>query len=331
MHINERCLFYVGKKIYYVWDDNPEQTTLSFLEDYDINYYRDVLLLLIKSLQESTDNKSDSRLATLLKLNYHQSLEALFSLVGALIQAPYYPQGWLEKYKNESLLELMKAIKNGQDDLNNILGMEFVSVGSLVNYIYNPVEGAWGNDYISNVKTIFNNLLSKFININESNEYNRIKHGFRISQGGFSVAVSSERQYGVPDGSVPIIIGQSDFGCRYIILNQHKEAKNNLFLTKQSTNWSLEEVILDLDSICHFINNIISIMRRLNGVDVSQLPWTRPPKEQQMSMSVKSVGVTRFSISPRFEGIDFKLYSEKNLKDCHEQIRKKINTKEDKT
>lgn len=91
-----RYPFAVRNQTYCVWDHDLSQRNDSFLRSLDGQYFRYQVEIHAPQL----NGENAQRAAVALRAAYHHSLETLFSLLGALTQAPSCVAGWLPKCSN---------------------------------------------------------------------------------------------------------------------------------------------------------------------------------------------------------------------------------------
>jgi hypothetical protein len=139
-------------------------------------------------------------------------------------------------------------------------------------------------------------ILFEFLDQDHINEYNSIKHGFRIKSGGFSLTMGEEKEYGVaPPASEMQLIGKSDYGTSFFVLREVGEIKGNRALTSQrvSINWKIEKVALLLQLVSMSINNVTNALKFINGIEAEDCKFTRPAEDSDFTAPwTHSPGVT---------------------------------------
>src|SRR5690606_31994351 len=83
-----------------------------------------------------------ARAAVGLRAAYHHSLETLFSLLGALTQAPECVPAWLPKCSNEALRQVVSMLQRG-DGILTQRGRQPVTFDSLAGVVH---QYAWQTD-----------------------------------------------------------------------------------------------------------------------------------------------------------------------------------------
>ena len=122
-------------------------------------------------------------------------------------------------------------------------------------------------------------LANEYVDKNHIDEYNSIKHGFRIRSGGFTLAVGLEHEYGVsPPPEEMQLVGKSEFGTTFFRIESIGDGKRNRSLRSRriSLNWNVEKVILLLQLVSMSITNITSALKIANGATPGTCKLVRP-------------------------------------------------------
>ncbi len=140
----------------------------------------------------------------------------------------------------------------------------------------------------------------EYLDKNYIDEYNSLKHGFRIKAGGFGLSIDLEHQYGLPPPDDEMkLIGHSEYGASFIRLESIFPEKKNRSLRSRriSLNWKIEKVTLLIQLISMSINNVVSALKFVNGYSPTSLKFTRPSKDDDFDKPWRhSPGVTRFNM-----------------------------------
>lgn len=83
--------FVVNETPFVCWDWDLQEKNPDFLRGIDARFYQYV----VGSNIEHLNGEHKHRAALSIRLAYSQALETLFALLGALVQAPACPLGWL--------------------------------------------------------------------------------------------------------------------------------------------------------------------------------------------------------------------------------------------
>jgi len=238
----DNTIIVVNEEPYCIWEHDLKSRNKEFLESIDVDYFDYVLRTNLNA-----DDKK--RAAVSLRMSFHHALETMFSLLGSYIQAPDCTYAWLIKCSTNNLREIVERINRHDKALFTKLKMTDVSwnaIAETVFYCYAP-----GTE--KNKKTIelfarlWQRLAHEFLDQNYIDEYNSLKHGFRIRAGGFSLAVGLEHQYGVPSPADEMkLIGTSEYGSSFFKLEPIGPDKKNRSLRSRrlSLNWKIEKTTL---------------------------------------------------------------------------------------
>ena len=189
------CQFVVDKTPYCIWDKNLRKLNLDFLDSIDpkyFNYLADVHGNLL-------DSEERQYAATALRTTYSQALESLFAFLCATVQIPSCPVGWLLKYQNRELFEVIRKIQNGEEVLTK-LTIDHVTWETLAKVIYPYSTGnTEDDDFIHNsFACLWRRFAEDFLCEHTAEEYNSIKHGLRLQIGGFNLQSFVEKMHGEP-------------------------------------------------------------------------------------------------------------------------------------
>ncbi len=159
-------------------------------------------------------------------------------------------------------------------------------------------------------------LASEFLEQNRIDEYNSLKHGLRVSSGGFGLSFGVEHEFGVPPPDSEMhTIEKSDFGTtfRRMVPASETAGDRSLVAEQVSINWKIEKIapLLQLTSIS--ITNAIGALRILNGDPYDQIKFTRPEEDEAFTEPWRQVPVTDNFISHVLPGFDVPFLSKRDL------------------
>lgn len=149
--------------------------------------------------------------------------------------------------------------------------------------------------------SLWQKLAHEYIDKNCVDEYNSIKHGFRVRSGGFALAVGLEHEYGVapPDDEMNMM-GSSEHGSTFYKIEPARSSKQNRSIKSKRTsiNWKLEKVALQLQLISMSINNVVAALKIINGAKASTCQFIRPEQDADFEKPwTHSIGVTNCSMN----------------------------------
>lgn len=287
----QSSVFAVNDEPYCLWEVEPERRVRSFLDGIDVDFFE-------YTLQTHLQTEDEKRALVAIRLSLHHATEAMFSLLGAFVQAPDCPYAWIAKCSNGELRKFTERVNSSDQQLISKLNIPVVnwhSVATAVFATYQP-ETERQASTIRCFSDLWVALTREFNNQAYIDEYNALKHGFRIRPGGFTLAVGAEHEYGVsPPASEMRTVGQSAFGSAFLTIEPLGSGKGarHIRSRKTSVNWSLERTIL-LHQLVHMsINNVVSALKVVNHYKPSECRFLRPENDSAFSEPWKhSPGVT---------------------------------------
>jgi len=273
-----RYVFAVNDDAYCVWEHDLPERNERFLRHLDTGYFAYVAERHVEAL----DGIENQRAAVALRSEYYHGLEALFSLLGGLAQAPGCVAGWLSKCPTRALMQLVEGLSQGRPVLTQ-RGRQSVSMGDLSAIVHTH---AWqdespGGATAARFGALWHRFAADFLNESFRQEHNSIKHGFRVAAGGFTLRIGREPSYGVrPPESELHTIGHSPRGTTFYapeaIPGLPKASKHHFRIRRTSLNWRAEAMAQRLHLLAWSVNNVISELRALNGVDATTVQFQRP-------------------------------------------------------
>lgn len=273
----QNSIFVVNEEPYCIWEIDMAERNGEFLDGIDAKYFDYLLDVHLES-------KDEKRAAIALRSTLHHAMETMFSLLGAYIQAPNCAYAWIAKCSNSDLRQLVKHIGGYHNTMYTRLNIEQVSwdsVSKLIFQCYKP--GTKRNTEITKLfSSLWQRLATEFIDTNHVDEYNSIKHGFRIRAGGFSLAVGLEHEYGVaPPADEMKMIGSSDHGSTFFKIEPIGTLKRNRSIRSKRTslNWKLDKVALLIQLVSMSITNIVSALKIANGAGAGTCQFLRPEED----------------------------------------------------
>lgn len=273
----QNSIFIVNEEPYCIWEIDIAERNSEFLEGIDTKYFDYLLDVHI----ESEDEK---RAAIALRATLHHAMETMFSLLGAYIQAPNCAYAWIAKCSNKELRQLVKNIGGYRNELHTKLNIEQVSwksVSKLIFQCYKP-DTERNAQTIKLFSSLWQKLAHEFIDMNHVDEYNSIKHGFRVRSGGFSLAVGLEHEYGVaPPNDEMKMIGSSEHGSTFFKIESVGALKKNRSIRSKRTsiNWKVEKVALLIQLVSMSITNVVSALKIANGAQSGTCQFLRPEED----------------------------------------------------
>jgi hypothetical protein len=146
---------------------------------------------------------------------------------------------------------------------------------------------------------LWGRLAHEFLDRDNSDEYNSIKHGLRMRAGGFALQVGAEHSYGVPPPDSKMnTLGHSEHGSSFFRLERIGGKESRTYSTRRvSLNWRIERVITLGQLVAMSIENVVGTLRFLNGTPGETLKFVRPPDDADFDRPwTYSPGVSRMDM-----------------------------------
>jgi hypothetical protein len=258
-----------------VWDWNLHGLETQFLAGIDPGYFA----YMAKTHEAQLDGEEAQHAALALRMTYRHAQETLMSLLCALVQAPDCVVGWLHKYKNQDLENVVEKLHRRQPVMTK-LNLPDLSWDTLSDFVHRSLSL---EDKEKEVRikrgfgTFWSRIASEFLDEGGRREYNSIKHGLRTRSGGFHLKIGLETTPGVPCPPDQMkSIGGSGFGTTFYVPESiNGVEKCNLKIVSSSRNWLPELLAARIWVMSLSMGNILSFFKILNGSDpaTQQFSW----------------------------------------------------------
>lgn len=280
-------LFAVGDEPYCLWEEDIADRTSEFLKGLDPDYF--TYLLQVHMAAEDERHASAG-----IRVALHHAAETMFSLLGAFTQAPQCPHAWIARCRTEELRDVVRRIGSKDESLITPWAVESMGWETVAKLVFRQFKPGT----VEQDKTITGfskawegmsvDLLSEVIN----QEYNAIKHGLRMTLGGFKVEISRLPVSGQEiEGLEMLTLGGSKFGGMFFKVEKVDGSGGRHLQSKRiAVNWSPERDLLLLQLAQFSIHNLASALRFANGAapeecsfvtptddDAYLKPWTHSP------------------------------------------------------
>ena len=134
-----------------------------------------------------------------------------------------------------------------------------------------------------NFSVLWQRMADYYLKKENIQEYNGIKHGFRIKSGGFRLRIGRENEFGIPPSDEEMnIISESKFGSSYLTLERltlNGKDNRSFCSKKHSMNWSAEQVELLLELVSMSLKNVIAALKIVNGIQSNLVQFVRPSEK----------------------------------------------------
>lgn len=261
--------FVVDESPYVCWDWMLADKNLEFLRGIDARYFQYV----VESNIEHLEGEDKHRAALSIRLAYSHAIETLFALLGALVQAPRCPLGWMLAYRHE-LPEVVRKISKGElilaragarrtwhtlsDDIHKLMVCDQETKA----WIQHGFGDSWSR------------FATDFLNPPFVAEYNSMKHGLRVNLGGFTMLLGTP---GVPapDDAMKVV-GGSIFGTSFFEREKIGNSAVNFRPRRRHRNWNPESILKAVVVASMSINNVTSYLRILAGDPPNECAFRAP-------------------------------------------------------
>lgn len=231
--------------------------TIEFLQGLDPYYFLYVAKINLENLKSEYPHYA----ALSIRLTYFHAMESFFSLLCATLQAPDCVHGWLLRYTNRSLRELVSEFDNGANFKNKCAlpaNFTWLDISSLI-YSCNVKEEV-SQEKIIAFAEFWHRISKDFINNEKNVEYNSIKHGFRVRPGGFSV--NMEIEYLDKKKAIPLI--DNMYGTTFFKSRNLSDDGIHFKLAKWSVNWNPHTLAHRINYLAMSIHNLISFLNYIH-------------------------------------------------------------------
>jgi hypothetical protein len=266
--------FAVDVSPYCVWDPELSECNASFIASLDPEYFR----YLAEAHGAGLRTESTKQHAALsLRACYAHGLETLFALLFAAIQAPDCVFGWLQRYKQADLRNLIGKVQHGKPLLSKADSRTFTwaALSDTIHYAFHASDEADA----SQLKRSYGNAWGRFAHDltseDSSLEYNGFKHGFRATAGGFSLSIGVEDDTGAAPPERMQVLGDGEYGSSFYVL-EPITVKLHSRVMRYRLNWEPENYISGLYLISSSIHNIITYLRLVNRMAGGPPTYDRP-------------------------------------------------------
>lgn len=267
-------IFQVNDEPYCLWDPDLKARNHEFLKGLDSDFFEYNFTVHLEA-------EDDIRSSVALRLSLHHSLETLFSILGAYVQAPDCAYAWLAKCSTPALRLLVERINQKQPNIFTKLNVDSINWETIANSIFHSYKPntEQNAETVKHFATLWSRLANELNNPVHIDEYNALKHGFRVQNGGFAISIGKEPSLGVaaPEDDMQLL-GKSEYGSSFFTVTPLSTTvkTRSLRISRTSVNWSVERVIL-LNQLTQIsINNVVTALRVINGWSPTECKFLTP-------------------------------------------------------
>jgi hypothetical protein len=264
-----------------MWGVDLREQNQRFLDGIDPKFFNYVADVHTTAL-EGPERK---HAALAIRLAYAQALETLFALLCAAVQAPNCPLGWLLTYTNRDIKSVVRKITEGAPVLSRNVTRP-VTWRSLSRDIHAFTHKDRRED--ERIKDLFADtweaLAADFVDRLAGDEYNSIKHGFRVTPGGSSLIIREP----APSTDPPILESHSEFGTRFFRVEGLSPKGTNFFAPNAMRNWTPVALAVRMELIAVSIINIVSYLQLTYGTSRESVDFRWPVETEALDLAWKA-------------------------------------------
>ncbi|WP_316348863.1 hypothetical protein [Desulfuromonas acetoxidans] len=312
----DRYVFAVNDEVYCCWEYDLLERNERFLSSIDGEFFS----YAAKQHLEHLEGEDAKRAALALRAGYHHGLETLFSLLGALCQAPEAVPAWIPKCNNGALRRLVETLRHGGKVLTQV-GPQHMSFNALAIIVH---QYCWSDDQPTNATAdrfgrLWNRFAQDFLDPHCIAEYNSLKHGLRVSSGGFTLRIGEQESCGVPATEANMrTVGTSPYGTGFyeaVPVLTEGAAKHHIRIRRIALNWRAEAMVQRMQLIAWSINNVVAATRCLNGLAPDAVKFIRPEDPNMFEAAWQwRVGILSSNFDVDIDPSDVELVSKEDLR-----------------
>lgn len=283
-----------------LWERDLKTAALGFLESIDYDYFN---YIADRSNTDLDNPEWGMRAATSMRLALFHGGETLFLLIGALLQGERCPHAWVAHCKTDELRTIINQINSSQPLLlqnDRIKKLSWLDISR-------EILSKCPSDAIGLCSTI--ESFAKFwelLALNHTHqiyidEYNSLKHGFRIAPGGFEAMMGLHPLISVPpSGQEMQSLGSSKWGANFRVikrLDDDPRASRSRQSIYTAVNWNAEAVSFSLRLVADSIRNVTNYLRMSSGLEEAQFHLPTPLTFELASKRVDLLSMSMPTVS----------------------------------
>lgn len=254
------------------WDTDHVRTQTKLLHRIDSSYFR----YLARTHAPHLEGEDSQSAGVAIRLAYSHALESLFALVGASIQAPNCPAGWLLNYRYFQLKDLVRKISDAESfapekirdrkPFDNKVGLRNEGWQEVADVLssWEPFDDPELVEHRAATAELWRRLARQMLDERFDLEYMSLKHGFRVGPGPWEFSLGAEDEWGVPPPPERM---------RRLAFSQHgstffravKLAPRNFALEESRSNWNPEVLAKTMVLAANSIDNVLAFLKYVNG------------------------------------------------------------------
>lgn len=268
-----RYLFCVDESPFCVYEHDLSEINKRYINGITPEYLYFICAQNEKVLNDKAETKESKKYASMnLRITYAQSLETLFSLLFAMLQAPGFIPGWMMRYKGYHLKNLIQKVNDEIPIKTKFYKIHNISWKSIVGLICHGISSDNPNikeNLVSDFSKLLSLLAMDFQDKNLQLEYKSIKHGNRANFGGGVFKIKESEK---SDSAWRELL-KSDYGSSYYTFENIKESNNHFTISHNSIFWDPQDLFFGINFIGLLIHNIVLFLKGFNKMDIKNLQF----------------------------------------------------------
>lgn len=290
-------IYAIGDEPYCLWEGDINNAAASFLRSLDHDYFH---YIAERSSVDLEDQDKGMHAATSMRLALFHGGETLFLLIGALLQAPRCPHAWIGQCSTGELRTVIDRINADQPFLMQNPRIRNVSWLAISREVMSPCPPCTPglSATIESFAKFWELLSLNHTDQPSIDEYNSLKHGFRVAHGGFKMMIGTHPADSVPPTQQEMqSLGSSKWGASFKVIKKFdNDVKGDR--SRQSihtaVNWDAEAVINSLHLVADSIRNVATYLGIFVGLKESHF---RLPQPEVFEAASKRVDLLSMSMS----------------------------------
>lgn len=281
--------FAVNDKPYCVWEFDLKRKNLDFIEGIHPEYFR----FTAENNLGLLESEGRQYAALSLRLTYFHAMESFFALLMAAQQAPDCVIGWLLRYTNKGLRKLVESVNKGIPYYTKFKMPYYTweDVSKLIHYCVIP-QPSFGEEIAKKFADFWLLSAADFLAPRTIDEYNNIKHGFRVKPGGFSLKIGPDNC----DPSQMIPLCNSEFGTSFFVPHTLIDKSAHFQARRASVNWDPVALAHRISLLAASIYNVIAFLKIVvGGSPPDRTTFKTPSPEEFEKCWNNSPGVISFN------------------------------------
>lgn len=281
-------IIYVNQRPYRIWSaaSFPKEDTQ--IRNFDPYFHVRTAKLLASQLGSGVESDSAS---LGIRTMHGLATEAFFSLLFATLQAPDYPFAWVSLCRPEELVALVTSVKENKSFPHRFQFKEpswlVIARTLLPLETHTAEENANANQVHSSFAESWAELSSDFLTDAYKQEFNALKHGFRLQSASPVVAFGK------------LSLPTAEHGSLFPVAIRHKN-KSDVVFKMTTRSWSANSLLGTLDLIAWSMANLVSVLKVMHGIEEELELWIPSKEDFGRAKPPDSQLLTALSLGPSF-------------------------------